>query len=119
MTPEGLPPVGTTLGPGPEARAIVAEAKRLRAAAARALNESGVRQLHARAAYEKARDEVVKQQLAAMPIARLRETTQGGVRFAAIEEAGIRTVAAAAAASPSRLMQIRGVGEHSAAHVDG
>ena len=42
----------------------------------------------ARTAYERARDEVVAQQLASMPIARLRETTHGGVRFGAIEKAG-------------------------------
>jgi SNF2 family DNA or RNA helicase len=54
-----------------------------------------------------------------MPIARLRETTNGGVRFGAMEKAGYRTVGDVARANPHQLMQIRGVGEHSVHQVIG
>ena len=77
------------------------------------------RRAAARGAYERARDEVVGRQLAEMPIARLRETTNGGVRFGAIEKAGYRTVGDVARANPHRLLQIRGVGEHSVHQVIG
>jgi superfamily II DNA or RNA helicase len=77
------------------------------------------RRAAARDAYEHARDEVVGRQLAEMPIARLRETTNSGVRFGAIENAGYRTVGDVARANPHQLMQIRGVGEHSVHQVIG
>jgi SNF2 family DNA or RNA helicase len=77
------------------------------------------RRAAARDAYENARDEVVARQLAEMPIARLRETTNGGVRFGAIEKAGYRTVGDVARANPHELTQIRGVGDHSVHQVIG
>ena len=98
---------------------MLAQARRLRETGTRALAITEDRKAAARAAYEQARDEVVARQLAEMPIARLRETTDGGVRFGAIEKAGFRTVAAVAKATPQRLMQIRGVGDHSAYQVIG
>lgn len=100
-----------------EARELLARARRLRDSGVVALAITGEKRDAARAAYDRARDEVVARQLAEMPIARLRDTTNGGVRFGAIEKAGFRTVAAVAEATPQRLMQIRGVGDHSAHQV--
>jgi SNF2 family DNA or RNA helicase len=102
-----------------DARELVARARRLRDAGAQALSVAEDRRAGARGAYERARDEVVGRQLAEMPIARLRETTNGGVRFGAIEKAGYRTVGDLTRANPHRLMQIRGVGEHSVNQVIG
>lgn len=101
----------------PDPRDVLAEARRLREASSEARAETARRHAAAAKAYAKARDEVVTRQLAEMPVARLRETTQGGVRFGAIEAAGYTTVAKVAKASPQRLMQIRGVGQHSAVQV--
>jgi superfamily II DNA or RNA helicase len=102
-----------------EARELVARARRLRDAGAQALSVAEERRAAARGAFEQARDEVVGRQLAEMPIARLRETTDGGVRFGAIEKAGYRTVGDVARANPHKLVQIRGVGEHSVNQVIG
>ena len=102
-----------------QARELVVRARRLRDGGAQALSVAEVRRAAARDAYEHARDEVVARQLAEMPIARLRETTNGGVRFGAIEKAGYRTVGDVARANPHQLMQIRGVGEHSVHQVIG
>jgi hypothetical protein len=59
----------------------------------------------------------VHRQLEAMPIARLRETTQGGARLGAIEAAGFESVASILGASPYRLTRIHGVGQQSAMQV--
>lgn len=103
--------------PGASARDIVARAKRLSGRAADALETSEQRRREARVAYEAAREEVVDRELATMPIKRLRETTQGGVRLGAIERAGITTVGAAAKAGAFGLQRIPGVGPHSASQV--
>lgn len=102
-----------------EARDLLVHARRLRHSGAEALSTTEKRETAARSAYELARDEVVARQLAEMPIARLRETTDGGVRFGAIEKAGYRTVGDVLRANPQRLIQVRGVGEHSVYQVIG
>ena len=105
------------VSPGSSARGVLARARRLREAGQGPLAAASERRAAARAAYEAARDEIVARQLATMPIARLRETTEGGVRLGAIEGAGFDTVASVLRAAPHRLMQIRGVGQHSAVQV--
>ena len=100
-----------------EARAVLKQAKQLRDKGNRALAERAGRAQAARTAYEAARDEVVARQLAAMPIRKLRETTEGGARFGAIESAGFATVESVLKTTPTRLMQIRGVGYHTALQV--
>lgn len=111
-------PITSTLSRA-EARELVARARRLRDAGARALAVAEERRTAARGAYERARDEVVARQLTEMPIQRLRETTNGVVRFGAIERAGYRTVGDVVRAHPHRLTQIRGVGERSVYQVIG
>ena len=66
------------VSPGASARLVLATAKYLREAADEALAAADERRAAAQATYEAARDEIVHRQLAAMPIARLRETTVGG-----------------------------------------
>jgi SNF2 family DNA or RNA helicase len=102
-----------------EARELITRAHRLRTEGAEAIAITDERRSAAHAAYEDARDEVVARQLAEIPLARLRGTTDGGVRFGAIEKAGYRSVGDVTRASPQRLMQIRGVGEHSVYQVIG
>jgi superfamily II DNA or RNA helicase len=94
----------------PSAPTVLAEATWLREAATYALARAADRRHEATRAYEAARDEVLARQLAEMPIARLRETTSGGVRFAALERAGIKTVADAL--KHGWLIGYDGVGEH-------
>ena len=59
----------------------------------------------------------MRQQLAELPLARLKETTQGRLRLGLIEAAGYRTVGQAAAAGVTRLQQISGVGPQTATQV--
>jgi SNF2 family DNA or RNA helicase len=70
-------------------------------------------------AYDAARDELVYQQLAELPLARLKETTQGRLRLGAIEAAGYQTVGQAGVAGVFGLQQIPGVGPETAAKVVG
>ena len=76
----------------PAPRALVAQARDLRAGLAEVAAAPPARRRAARAAYEAARDDVVYRQLAELPLARLKETTQGRLRLGAIEAAGYRTV---------------------------
>jgi hypothetical protein len=65
------------------------------------------------------RDDVVRQEMATMPLTRIKETTQGRLRLGPLEKAGYRTVGAAAAAGTWRLQEIPGIGPHTAAQVIG
>ena len=86
----------------PAPRALVAQARDLRAGLAEIAAAPPARRRAARAAYEAARDDVVYRQLAELPLTRLKETTQGRLRLGAIEAAGYRTVGQAGAARRSR-----------------
>ncbi len=105
------------LKPGSASRSLVSDARELRSKITGGLAEPDVRRKAARTAFDAARDDIVRQQLNAMPLDRLKETTQGRLRLGAIERAGYRTVGAAAAAGQYRLQQLHGVGEQTASRV--
>ena len=117
MSPVELPETAEVASPTASARALVADATRIRKSSTAALGAASERRKSARKAYERARNEAAAQQLSTMPIARLRETTLSGVRLGAIETAGYTTVGSVLKTKPQRLMQIRGVGQHSAVQV--
>jgi superfamily II DNA or RNA helicase len=98
-------------------RALVGQARALRTGISAAAAAPAARLRRARAAYEIARDDVVRQQLDELPLARLKDTTQGRLRLGAIEAAGYRTVGQAAAAGVPRLQQIPGVGPQTATQI--
>ncbi len=98
-------------------RALVGQARALRTGISAAVAAPAARLRTARAAYEIARDDVVRQQLDELPLARLKDTTQGRLRLGAIEAAGYRTVGQAAAAGVPRLQQIPGVGSQTATQI--
>jgi SNF2 family DNA or RNA helicase len=102
---------------GTDARALVAQTKALRTGISEAVAAPSARLRTARAAYEMARDDVVRQQLATLPLARLKETTQGRLRLGLIEAAGYGTVGQAAAVGIAGLQQIPGVGPQTATQV--
>lgn len=94
MTTPGLPPA-----PGRDARALIREARMLRTgieaertAAEAAANEPGLRRAAARSAYDAARAEIGRAQLAKLPLDRIKDITQGRLRINTIERAGYRTV---------------------------
>jgi hypothetical protein len=70
-------------GPGREAKALLAEAATLQSLAATTLNAPEEARRQARSAYDAAVREIVATQLASMPVARLKETTEGRVRLGA------------------------------------
>jgi len=98
-------------------RSLVADARRLRSEISVALAVPAGRRGAARAAFEVVRDDIVRQQLDVMPLARLKETTQGRLRLGAIEAAGYRTVGAAAKAGVYGLQQLDGVGPQTASRL--
>lgn len=103
--------------PGRAARDLIARSRRLRSGIQEATAAPGLRRQSARRVFDAVRDEVVQDQLATMPLARIKETTQGRLRLGAIENAGYGTVGAAAAAGHWRLQEIPGVGPHTASQV--
>ncbi|MFJ5894197.1 DEAD/DEAH box helicase [Streptomyces sp. NPDC093064] len=67
-----------------------------------------------RAAFEPLRAELVALELESIPVARLRDVTEGRLRLGAVEAAGLRTVRAVHEASRYELRQVPGVGEQTA-----
>jgi superfamily II DNA or RNA helicase len=96
---------------------LVKRARALRSEISGAVEAPSIRFLAARHAYEAVRDDLVRQQLATLPLKRLRESTQGRLRLGVVESAGYRTVGQAAAAGRFRLEQIPGVGPQTASQV--
>ena len=73
----------------------------------------------ARAAYEAARAEAVRDELAGLPVSRLREMTQDPLRLGGLEAVGFTTVASLVDERVGRLRVIPGVGPDTAARVVG
>jgi superfamily II DNA or RNA helicase len=116
-SPEHGEPAHPALKAGPASRALVASARDLGAQLGAALAEPDIRRRAAREAYEQARNDIVREQLDTMPLARLKDTTQGRLRLGALERAGYRTVGAVAKASEFWLQQLDGVGPQTASRV--
>ncbi|MEU6378232.1 DEAD/DEAH box helicase [Streptomyces sp. NPDC046909] len=88
--------------------------------AARALAADHGRAVEAvRAALTPILDAAVQRELDAIPVARLRDATEGRVQFGAVEKSGLRTVGQVLEAGPYRLLQIPGVGRRTADHILG
>jgi superfamily II DNA or RNA helicase len=73
----------------------------------------------ARAAYEAARAEAVRDELARLPVSRLREMTKDPLRLDGLEAVGFTTVASLVNERVGRLQVIEGVGPATAARVVG
>jgi hypothetical protein len=100
-----------------DAKSLVRRASELRGQIGYTLESPRAWRVTARQAYDRAVEAMVAEQLLAMPIGRIRETTEGRLRLGPIEAAGYRTVGQAAAAGPRRLEAIPGVGGHTATQV--
>ncbi len=94
---------------------VLAEAEGLRAAAGAVVadHRGAVEQVWR--AYAEVRDGLVREELGAIPVGRLRDVTEGRLRVGALEAAGLATVRQVAEASPYTLRLIPGVGEQTAA----
>ena len=105
------------VAPGATARALIGEGGEIIGAIEAAIKAPDAARQAARRAYESLRAVVVRGEVAKLPIDRLKEITQGRLRFSAVENAGYRTVGQVLLAGPGRLEQIPGVGPQTAAQI--
>ena len=107
MLDQGGPAVG-------DAKTLVRHAVALRVQISEVLEAPRAWRVEAHQAYTHALEAMAVEQLTSMPIARIRETTEGRLRLGPIETAGYQTVGHAASAGVRRLEGIPGVGTHTA-----
>jgi superfamily II DNA or RNA helicase len=106
-----LPPVGR------RARELCTDGMRLYAAARTVLADHDRALEAVRSALAPLRDELVARELESIPVARLKDATEGRLRLAAVEAAGLSSVRAVYEASRYELRQIPGVGAQTADQV--
>ena len=104
---------------GAAARRVLDRAQADATAAATVLGTVDGRRQEARTAYEAARAEAVRDELARLPVSRLRDMTTGQLRLGALEAVGFTTVASLVNERVGRLQVIDGVGPDTAAQVVG
>ena len=111
--------MGARVRLGAAARRVIARAQGDATTAAAVLAIVDGRRQEARAAYEAARAEAVKDELAQMPVSQLREMTSDQLRLGALEAVGFTTVGSLVNERVGRLQVIDGVGPGTAAQVVG
>jgi superfamily II DNA or RNA helicase len=104
---------------GAAARRVLRRAQGDATAAATVLGIGEGRRQEARTAYEAARAEAVRDELARLPVSRLREMTKDQLRLGPLEAVGFTTVASLVGERVGRLQVIDGVGPDTAAQVVG
>jgi superfamily II DNA or RNA helicase len=105
--------------PGARARRLLDRAQGDASAAATVLGIVDGRREEARAAHEAARAEAVRDELAGLPVSRLREMTTDPLRLGGLEAVGFTTVGSLVDERVGRLRVIPGVGPDTAARVVG
>jgi len=106
-----MPPVGR------RARELCTDGMRLYDAARTVLADHDRALEAVRSALAPLRDELVARELESIPVARLKDATEGRLRLAAVEAAGLSSVRAVYEASRYELRQIPGVGAQTADQV--
>ena len=99
------------------ARSLIRQADDLSAAITGALAAPEARRKEAQRAYGTVRAEVAREELAHMPLERIKDVTQGRLMLGALEKAGFGTVGSVLTAGPSALDTVPGVGPQTAAQV--
>jgi hypothetical protein len=102
---------------GAAARSLIRQAENLSAAIGDAVAAPGLRRQEARRSYEFLRGEAARDELAKMPLDRIKDVTRGRLMLGALEKAGFRTVGSVLTAGPSALDTVPGVGPQTAAQV--
>lgn len=100
-----------------EARHLLARARTLLDAAADVARAPEALKKQAGQQLGEVRAELTRRKLETIPVARLRETTEGRLRLGALETAGYRTVADVARASRHQLERVPGIGPQTASQV--
>jgi superfamily II DNA or RNA helicase len=103
------------VGQGGERRAAFARGQRLLDAARQALGEERGAVERVRASAGRLREQQVTAALAAIPVGRLNEVTEGRLRVGTLEAAGFGTVAAVHGAETYDLLRVPGIGRATAA----
>jgi superfamily II DNA or RNA helicase len=99
------------------ARSLIRQAQELSAALGNALAAPGLRKTEAQRAYRSLRNEAAAEELAHMPLERIKDVTHGRLMLSALEKAGFRTVGSILTAGSSALDTVPGVGPQTAAQV--
>ena len=99
------------------ARSLIRQAEDLSAAITAALAAPEARRKEAQRAYGTVRAEAAREELAHMPLERIKDVTQGRLMLGALEKAGFGTVGSVLTAGPSALDTVPGVGPQTAAQV--
>ena len=100
--------------PGPEGRALVRRARRLRDEGDELLPAPGERRIELRNRLAAVRDVLVARQAADTPIEQLRDAMAGRVQLGSLEAQGYRTVLDVARADPDDLAELPRVDRHTA-----
>lgn len=114
MAEGGSGRAGSVVRAGREARSLLARAAELHDAARAVVADHGRATAEVRAALDPLRTELVDRELGSIPVARLKDVTEGRLRLGALEDAGYRTVRQVHAAGRHELRQIPGVGRQTA-----
>jgi superfamily II DNA or RNA helicase len=99
------------------ARSLLRQAADLSGAIGEAVQAPQARRADAQRAYASIRAEAARDELATMPLDRIKEVTRGRLMLTALEKAGFRTVGSVLTAGPSALDAVPGVGPQTAAQV--
>jgi len=99
------------------ARALLRRAAELSGVIAAASAAPGERRADAKRTYQWLQAQAARDELASMPIDRIKEVTRGRLMLSALEKAGFRTVGSVLTAGPSALDTVPGVGPQTAAQV--
>jgi superfamily II DNA or RNA helicase len=113
----GERPARDQRGPAGErpARALLDEAERLLSAARVLGADDGAARAEVQRALRPLRAKLAAAELAQIPVARLRDVTEGRLRLGSLEQAGYSTVQQVLDATPYRLQLVPGVGPQTAA----
>ncbi|MFD8698945.1 DEAD/DEAH box helicase [Kitasatospora purpeofusca] len=98
-----------------KSRAVLADAERLHRAAVAVIEDHRDAVAQVTRAATALRDRLVREELEAIPVARLRDVTAGRLRVGALEAAGFRTVQRIVDASAYSLQSVPGIGAQTAA----
>lgn len=105
--------------PTDDARAALTRGSQLRQSIAGVDGGDRLLREEVQRAFRALRDEMVRRELAGIPLARLKETTAGRLRLGALEHAGYTTVGSIFHATPATLERIDGIGATTASQVIG
>ncbi|MGW6738016.1 DEAD/DEAH box helicase [Streptomyces sp. NPDC055013] len=99
---------------GRSEREAVARGGRLNEAAQAVADDHARAVAAVRQALEPIHDDLARRELDVIPVARLKDVTEGRLRLGEVEKGGFRTVGQVLDAGPSRLRQLPGVGQQTA-----